>query len=31
VGGAMTLRHFLADDDLSQAEEVQILDLADNL
>jgi ornithine carbamoyltransferase len=27
----MTLRHFLADDDLSQAEQVQILDLADNL
>jgi len=27
----MILRHFLADDDLSQAEQVQILDLADDL
>ena len=27
----MILRHFLADDDLSQVEQVQILDLADNL
>jgi ornithine carbamoyltransferase len=27
----MTIRHFLADDDLSQAEQLQILDLADDL
>ena len=31
VGRGMILQHFLADDDISQAEQVQILDLADDL